>query len=176
MKRVTVVFAAMLLAAAMPPEDAFDRAVVALAAGSRAADAGQPRALRIAALDLRASAAAPIEGEDLALRWLRQAHATAPSPDRDRALGPGYRSLALGGGGAVRFEQTFLAGQRARIAIVATRRADFALRVTDDDRATVCSASPDHARCDWIPTYTTRFRIEVQNPGAQAGRYFVILQ
>jgi hypothetical protein len=175
--KAALLIAAVLLVGAAPEDDAFERAVSAIARGSHAAAGRQLPGLRVAARDLRASGAAPADGrEDLAARWLRDSHAKMLPAERDRALGPGYRVLGLASGKAAQFEQTFLAGQRARVAVVALRAADFAVTVEDDDHQTVCSGSPRQARCDWVPGYTARFRIGIRNPGAAVGQYYVIVQ
>ena len=167
----------LVRSAAAPDGDAFDHAVAALASGSEAASKGDIARLRVAVGDLRGSGATPVEGgEDVGGRWSRTASA-APTPSyRERALGPGYRSLSLRSGGVWRFEQTFLGGQRARVAIVPTRAGSFTMQVTGDDEEMVCAASPTHRLCDWVPGYTTRFTIELRNPGPTPGDYFIVME
>jgi hypothetical protein len=181
MKSLALLAAAVLLTAATPVADPFDRAVQALGRGDSAARSGDRRLLSRAAVALRASGAAPVAGdEDLAARWLHRglhrAGVSGPAVERDRALGPGYRNMGLPAGTSARFNQTFLAGQRARIAVVPTGRADYAMVVTDDNEAIVCRASPGHDRCDWVPTYTARFKIELRNPGRAQGKYYLVVQ
>jgi hypothetical protein len=133
--------------------DAFDRVVLALAAGD--------------AQTLADTAAQPIDTPDLAVSAKpRQAY-------RNRALGPAYRKVALAPGATARFEQTFFAGQRARVAVVPVDRAVFALAVTDDDGASQCDSS---ARCDWTPLWTTRYRVALDNRGPRPASFFVVMQ
>lgn len=171
-----VAVAFMLGAAADDNGDAFDRAVAALTMGSRAVELGDRPKLRIAAIALRGSGAQPIVGDDLATRWLRQAHVRPTAVERNRVLGPGYRTLEIEGGREARFEQTFLAGQLARVAVVALRGADFSMRVSSDENPKLCAVGPASGRCEWVPTYTTRFTIAIANPGRATGRYLVVMQ
>lgn len=166
-----------LMGVASPPDvDAFDRALAALTAGNRAAVRGDRAHLRAAALMLLSSGARPVAEADMATLWLERAHAQPPPATRDRALGPGYRSLRLNGGDAAAFKQTFLAGQRARVAVVPLRRSSFAMRVHEDASAPVCSGSQRRPQCDWVPAYTTRFTIEVSNSGNSPGQYILVMQ
>lgn len=176
MKPLVLLAIAVLLTAATSAADPFDRAVQALGRGDSAARSGNRKLLARAAAALRASGAAPIGGEDVAARWRHLAGVGASPVERDRALGPGYRDLGLPGGGSARFNQTFLAGQRARIAVVPMGRANYAMIVTGDDEAIVCHASPGHDQCDWVPTYTARFKIELRNPGRAQGKYYLVVQ
>ncbi len=169
--------AALLLIGAAPADDAFDRTADALARGLAAEARHDRGGLRAAAVALAAGGASPVGGgEDLSRRWLHAAHARSGPATRDRALGPGYRMLALDGGGSAAFEQVFLAGQSARVAVVPRGRADFTMSVKGDGRETVCDASPPEGRCGWVPAYTTRYRIEVRNPGRSAGLYYLMVQ
>lgn len=174
-RRAIVILALGLSTGVAAAEDGFDRAAAALAAGSRAAERGDRTGLRAAALTLRATGALPVMGDDMVTRWLHDAHAVPPPAERDRALGPGYRLLQLGGGDAAIFEQTFLAGRRARVEVVPMHGADFSMQVSDGATA-LCHAAPERARCDWVPSYTTRFTIRIANPGPQPAYYFVMMQ
>lgn len=165
----------LLLTAAVPLDDTFDRTVDALAVGSQAAEIGDRTRLHSAAVALRMSGAQPVAGDDVAALWLRRTRSHEPTPDRDRALGPGYRALALNGGDSATFEQTFLAGQRARIAVIPVRRSAFTLSVSDGSART-CEGSPRLPRCDWVPSYTSRFSIRIANPAAGRGQYFVVVK
>lgn len=171
----------LLLAATAPAGDAFDRAVTALNAGSDATIGRDVTRLRRAGADLRASGATPLAGEeDVSDRWgdrrRSRGGAVSPVPYRDRILGPGYRSITLERAGIWRVEQTFLAGQRARVAIATAAAKPFTMEIRNDDREAICRASPAHRQCDWVPAYTARYSIEVRNPGPLAGRYFIVMQ
>ncbi len=122
----------------------------------------------LAALGARPAAGTP----DLAKAW----GAGTPPPYRDRALGPAYRIIAVVPGGSARFDQVFLAGQRARVAVVAHGTPPARVAVTDDDGLAQCGPSDPVGRCDWVPLWTTRFRIELKNPGITAASYTVVVQ
>ena len=170
MKRVSVpiVAALALLLVAADSADDFARTVSALASGvAGRAPADRARAGRT----LLAIGARPLDGDDLGQRWARKQAA----PYRDRALGPGYRTVSVAPGSTMHFEQTFLAGQRAQVAVVALDRARFALAVKDDEGAVSCAAPPG-GRCSWVPLWTTRYGIDVSNPGRATGRYYMVVQ
>lgn len=151
--------------------DDFDRTVAALAAG--ASDHPKPgRNLREAAATLAAAGARPVETEDLRLAWSRGA---PTRPLRGRALGPGYRRMLLEPHSSLRLEQTFLAGQRAQIEIVAWDHASFQLEVKDDEGKAVCVTTRT-TKCTWLPAWTTRYRVDLTNPGTKAGTYFLVFQ
>ena len=148
--------------------DAFDRVTAALMAGHTAAGRGR------AARTLAASGARPLDdGPDLAVAWASQGD-KAPVY-RERALGPAYKRVTIQSGAAVRFAQTFLAGRQARVAVVPDRSGRFELAVTDEDGAAQCTAQRA-GRCDWVPLWTTRFQIELKNPGPAPASYYIIVE
>ena len=150
----------------------FERTVAALTSGT--ATGGQPGdRLRAAGTTLLLLGAKPIEGEDLGLRWSKGAK--LPPPYRRRALGPGYRSVSLARGDAAHFEQVFLAGQRAQVALVPFNQSEFRLEVSDDQGSKQC-AVPAAMRCSWIPLWTTRYRIDVVNTGKKPGSSYLVMQ
>ena len=160
-----VLVPAILLSAAASPPDTFDRATGALNDGIVAESHADRSALRAAARLLADSGAEPVGGQDdVAVRWRRETRDRTVPVSRDRALGPGYRLLVLDAGAVAAFEQTFLAGQLARVAVVPAPASIVELSVTEDGSASpVCASRPARARCDWVPSYTQRFRIEVAN-------------
>jgi len=165
--------AAGIAAAAAAPADDFDRVAAALEAGTSAETAGQPSRLHGAALALAATGAVPVDGqEDLARRWQG---ASGPPTYRERALGPAYRAITIRAGATATFQQTFLAGQRARVAVVGLKRSTFVLSVTDDGNIGVC-ARTSRATCEWIPLWTTRFKLNVVNSGPADGAYFLLIE
>jgi hypothetical protein len=163
--------------------DAFDRVVVGISAGIAAERRGNIGAMREAAEILRREGAAPTSASpDVAARWLDKSGVgdartrVVHAPYRDRALGAGYRMIALAAGATVQFDQTFLAGQRARVAVVPLTKADFSLSIRDDDGQSVCAATPLKSRCDWVPVWTTRYAIRIANPGKTKSDYYVVVQ
>lgn len=149
--------------------DDFTRVVDAVTSGdSRSAAVRRHAGEALAALGARPASGTP----DLAKLW----GAGAPPAYRDRALGPAYRIIAVVPGGSARFDQVFLAGQRARVAVVAHGAAPARVAVTDDDGLQQCGPRDPVGHCDWVPLWTTRFRIELQNPGIRAASYTVVVQ
>ena len=171
-----ILFSALLIGNAAP--DSFDRAVGALSSGSRAVTRGDRVTLVASAKALVESGATPQAGEkDIARSWLERAHAKVPHATyRDRPLGPGYRTIGLPRGASAHFDQVFLAGQRARVAVVPLRPARFTMKIVDDAQQNVCDASSPRALCDWVPSFTTRFGIEVRNAGSAPASFVVVVQ
>jgi len=175
---VALTVIAALIVAAAAPDNAFDRVVAALHSGQTAETVGNRGGLRDAASMLAAAGAVPADGqEDLSRRWdaaAGQSAAVLPVY-RDRVLGPAYRALNIPVGGAATFHQTFFAGQRARVAVVGLNHSDFMLSITDDGDAGVCERT-SRAACNWIPLWTTRFKLRVINSGRVPGIYFMLVQ
>ena len=113
------------------------------------------------------------DGVDLSRRWPAM-KIKAEAPYRDRTLGPAYKVLSLAAGKSAQFDQIFTAGQRARIKVVPRRGTRFQLSVTDDDGKRQCAA--DRTPCDWTPLWTSRYRIELSNPGHMPALYYVVMQ
>ena len=158
--------------------DRFSQVVAAVAAGTRAERAGAGADLQRAARTLAATGAKPIAGdEDLVERWAAGGGTSPPAaPYRNRALGPAYRKFVLAQGDTARFEQIFLAGQGARVAVVAAKGTAFQLSVSDDDGHAVCDAARTSGRCDWVPLFTMRFKFALYNPGPAAAPYYIVMQ
>lgn len=114
------------------------------------------------------------DGDALSRHWPKVKNGTGEAY-RDRTLGPAYKVLSLAPGKSARFEQIFMAGQRARITVVPRQGYRFRLSVIDDDGKHQCEAA-DRASCDWTPIWTSRFRIELSNPGTAPALYYVVMQ
>ena len=95
---------------------------------------------------------------------------------RERVLGPAYRAVTLAPGGALHLEQTFLAGQRAQIVAAAIGPGAIELTVDEGEGRRSCPTQNRRARCDWIPTATTRISIDLYNRAAAADRFVIILR
>jgi hypothetical protein len=159
------------------PPDAFTSAISALRTGFLLESKGPSRALRRAAVRLSASGAQGLNpSDDLVLRWLGPAAQTPTKAFRNRALGPAYRRITLNGGLTAHFEQVFLAGQRARVAIVPVNNAAFGLIVADDTGQAICAPKPVKGPCDWVPLYTSRFSIDLKNHSASTASYVLVMQ
>jgi hypothetical protein len=177
MRQILLAVLASFALVAAASWDPFDAAADALAKGLRAETRADRPALRAAARALVESGAQPVAGGvDSAAQWGQQSGARTRPASRDRALGPGYRQLTLASGAATAFEATFLAGQRARVAVVPAPSSTVALRVGEAGQPAICEAAPARPVCDWVPGYTARFQIEVRNPGSRAARLFIVVQ
>lgn len=162
--RAAAVLAALCLG--NTEEDPVDRVVSALQQGLQS-HAAQHRAAAV----LAATGAQPLEGtRNLQAAWARRGAAVF----RNRALGPAYRLIELGGGEEVHFEQTFLAGQRAHVAISEPGSGQFSLVIIDEGGQPQCATTGRD--CSWMPLWTARFRITVRNQSGQRGRSFLVLQ
>jgi hypothetical protein len=110
-------------------------------------------------------------GEDYAATW---AGGTTPrsAPLRERALGPGYRRVTIEPNGSARFDQTFLAGRLARVAVAPVRNVAFRLEVSGDGGQSYCSGGRS---CEWVPAYTQRFQVRIDNRAHQPAEFFVVM-
>jgi hypothetical protein len=173
MMRKSILAMTILIAATLPamaPDDDLKRVADALAAG-RAAHKPAQRAAAARILD--GLGAHPAEGgEDYATVWRGGGPRNAAV--RERLLGPAYRRIVIESQGSARFEQAFLAGRLARVAVAPVRSAPFRLQVSGDQGQSYC---PDGARaCEWVPVYTQRFQVKIDNRGLQPTEFFVVMQ
>lgn len=147
---------------------------------AQAADDGD--ALIDTVQELAALGARPAEGqEDPAALWTAQADAkgaVAPIPYRGRALGPAYRRGSLAAGGRVILRQLFLAGQRARISVAPSGAAKLSIRVQGGDGATLCAkpVGAGQVDCVWLPLFTDRYAIVIENDGPAAAGFYLTMR
>lgn len=136
--------------------------------------AGLARAMRV----IEVTGAKPLEenAEDPVPAWLERT-ADARPPYRGRPLGPGYRSGRITGGGRDSFAQLFLSGTASTIALSAPTGDRLALKVFDKDARPVCERQATQpGACRWVPLFTQRYTIEVQNLGKADARYFLVIE
>lgn len=182
---------ALLLAVSLPataadplpaplPDDAVLRT---LAEGDAALASGDHAALLDSAQTLQALGATPAEGQDdLASQWAQEASAhgvtRAALAFRGRALGPAYRRGSLAAGSRFSMRQLFLAGQRAQISVASAGRGALSVRVTDAEGGTLCDkpVGAPQADCAWLPVFTDRYDIVIQNGGATTTAFYLILR
>jgi hypothetical protein len=161
-----------IIATASPagaPDDDLSRVADALASGRTAHSAGQRSA---AARVLMRLGAHPADGGvDYAATWTGGKPREA-SVLRERALGPGYRRIVIEPKGSARFDQTFLAGRIARVAVAAVRKAAFRLEVSGDQGQSYCSGTRS---CEWVPAYTQRFQVRIDNRATSPTEFFVVM-
>ena len=155
--------------AAIPPADAFSDVIGAF----QSVQQGGSRN-KAARMIENAGAFPASDGDTLSRHWPK-AHVGKSDTYRDRTLGPAYKVLSLAPGKTAQFEQIFMAGQRARITVVPRQGTRFQLSVIDDDGKRQCNVA-DRAACDWTPIWTSRYRIELSNPGHIPALYYVVMQ
>ncbi len=150
-----------------------------LVAAESARNSGQraPLIERLDALDVRLAQGA---ADDPLSAW-RSAHQAASGssaePWRGRTLGPAYRRAQIGAGESLRIEQVFYAGERAEIAAQASSGGQVALEVANPRAQAVCEQrlSP-RGTCNFLPIYTERFSIELENTGSQSASVYIVFR
>jgi hypothetical protein len=159
------------------PTDPFERAVVALQQGSAARTHHNARGIENAIETLNMIGAHNDGVPGFAENWRAKGRSkrAAPPAYRERVLGPGYRLVVLPSGGSAQFDQIFLAGQRARIAVVPLERGGFGLAVRDED-GPVCVVPVNSSACDWIPVATSRVRIELKNRATAKASFYIVVR
>lgn len=152
------------------------RVAADLAAAEQAAAQGDTNALAATVARLRNRGAHPLDpaAEASLARWSADAGAD-PAPLRGRALGPGFRRGTLAPGESRVLEQLFLSGKSAEIALEGGTRARLRLTLRDAKTRLVCSHDPAAARsCQFTPTFTQRYAIEIANGGQSDATYFLV--
>jgi hypothetical protein len=159
-----------------PVHSKAEQVALALADAERAQANGESGRLAKALRRLEALGAKPLDdaASDPVPRW-RLASGHLP-PMRGRALGPGYRSGRLAPGASEHIEQVFLSGERASIALSAPMATGLKLEVQDRREARVCGRAGTPSHCRWVPTFTERYRIKVENLGSRPARYFLVIE
>lgn len=117
--------------------------------------------------------ARPLLAEDAALllRWSTARNRPLHNW-RGRTLGPGFRHGTLAPGQELILEQIFSGGIAAAAAVSGTPEGALRLRIVAPDSSAVCD---DTRQCVWRPRFTERYRLSLSNRGAQASRYFLVL-
>ncbi|GGY99963.1 hypothetical protein [Novosphingobium colocasiae] len=149
---------------------AFSRAALASARGDDAQLSVELR--QIAAIGARPL----VVDADPVRNWRTLARMDSVAPMRGSPLGPGYRAGQVDPGSQERFEQLFLSGRKASIALSSPGNAPLALTVLDANRKPVCEARDARLACHWMPLFTQRYTIEVRNKGAQTADYFLVVE
>lgn len=191
MKRMGPLAVALLLAgcaSAPPPSPAPPLAlpaptgdplndVAALLAVADSTDDPQLRAPlieRLDALDVRLADGA---ADDPLALWRAEHPANEANPWRGRALGPAYRRARVAPGEKLRIEQVFLAGERARIAAEASGGGEVALAINNPRAEAVCQQQlAPRGMCNWLPIYTERFSIELENTGSAPASVYIVFR
>lgn len=173
-------------AADMLPADPVLRTLIEGDAALAGGDAAQ---LMDTAQVLKALGATPAEGQDdLASLWTQEAQTRGATRStlafRGRALGPAYRRGSLVAGGSFTMRQLFLAGQRAQISVAAAGGsvgaggAGLSIKVQGADGATLCAKAVGgpQADCAWLPVFTERYDIVIENGGSVPAGFYLIVR
>lgn len=157
-----------------------EQVALALAQAQDAQGQGHREGLARAVAVIDRSGARPLPGwtgPDPVPGWRAQAgtSAAAMPPMRGSPLGPGYRSGQVPGGRSDSFEQLFLSGRKASVALSAPGGAPLSLRVLDAGHNPVCASGDAGRACRWVPLFTQRYLIEVRNGGSRAADYFLVV-
>ncbi|MPS67579.1 MAG: hypothetical protein E2586_03685 [Novosphingobium sp.] len=164
---------------AAPAEGRGERVATALAAAQDAQGRADQNALSDALRIIDRSGARPLEdwnGPDPVPAWRALLPDRAAVPLRGSPLGPGYRSGQVRPGKSESFQQVFLSGRKASIALSSPGGAPLSLRVVDADRKQVCVSETARQACRWVPIFTQRYVIEVRNSGESQASYFLVVE
>lgn len=160
-----------------PSGDELTDSALLLAASEQAPDASA-RAPLLARLDAAGVQLAEGASDDPLGGWREESAALGKKPVfRGRALGPAYRRARLAPGEKLELEQVFLAGERAEIAAAANGSDKLHLAVRDKSDKQVCSTEfAPSAKCRWLPIYTERYEIELENRGSNAASVYLVVK
>lgn len=165
------------------PRSSVMRTADAIAQGEAALQSNQTDSLMRAAQILTAVGARPADesAENLADTWAQIASRQDPllvvPIYRGRLLGPAYKSGTISGNGSIVIEQLFLAGKKATVALVPAASSNLTIHVKNGSGEPVC-VKPEikgKASCQWLPIFTDRFEIRVQNGSQTNAKYHLIL-
>jgi hypothetical protein len=180
------VIAALALASAAAAQDDVtglipdlgERVALALASAQSAQGRSDRDGLAQALGVIDRSGARPLDGwrgNDPVPAW-RALVPADQAPLRGSPLGPGYRAGKAMPGRSESFEQVFLSGKKASIALSTPGDSPLTLQVLDADRRPVCSTVDPRRACRWIPLFTQRYVIEVRNSGSRVADYFLVVE
>jgi hypothetical protein len=129
---------------------------------------------RLDALDVRLAEGAP---EDPLAGWRQDHQAHGAAPWRGRALGPAYRRARVGAGESLRIDQIFYAGERAQIAAQVSNGGQVALAINNPRAEAVCEQQlAPRGNCNWLPIYTERFSILLENTGSAPASVYIVFR
>ena len=154
----------------------------ALKAGMKAEADGDAKAMLNAANRLTRLGAKPAaEQNDLAKLWQSKAislgaHQPIKPVFRGRTLGPSYRQVSLSAEQSFMTEQSFNAGQKASISLIAPSSSKLTLAVTDSNGDEHCKRTLEQntMSCSWFPTWTDRLHILISNQSKQSSQFVLL--
>jgi hypothetical protein len=155
-----------------------ERVALALEMGSERTDQNIRRSAIITLDGLGAHPVAETE-PNVAKQWAADFGngRTAHPLYRGRILGPVYQRQNLAANSTLVTDQLFIAGQAANIAVAPIAYAKLSLVVRDATGAKICEKAhlQPSSGCSWIPVFSQRYQIEVNNPGRAASSYFLVI-
>ncbi|WP_430429726.1 hypothetical protein [Parasphingorhabdus sp.] len=165
------------------PRSSVMRTANAIAQGEAALRSDQADSLMRAAQILAAVGARPADSnaDNLADTWAQIASRQNPqlvAPIyRGRLLGPAYKSGTITGNGSIVIEQLFLAGKKATVALVPAAASKLTIHVKNGNGEPICVKPKvkEKASCQWLPVFTDRFEIRVQNQSQTSVKYHLVL-
>lgn len=164
------------LAMPRPTGDLLGDAAALLATAELASDAAE-RAPIIERLNAMNVVLAEGEAEDPLATWRSEYQAKGGTPYRGRTLGPAYRRAQVAPGARLKIDQVFYAGERAEIAAQASNGGNVALAIHNPRNEAVCAKSlAPSANCNWLPIFTERFSIELENRGTQPASVYIVFR
>ncbi len=176
--------AGALAASDSQPLEPSERAAKALYEGDQAFSANKPdrRKLVVALSKLNAIGGHPADATEanVAEVWRTRMNRAdlarlAVPAYRGRILGPAYRSGFVAPGVPISTTQLFLAGQVASLSVAPSKDAKLGLTVINAKGAEICTSKilAPASSCRWIPTFSERVQIRIENVGAAPAKYFL---
>ncbi len=146
----------------------------ALLVAAEQADSDEARMPLVERLDAMQVAVFEDSDDDPLAEWRSALPKGSTQVYRGRTLGPAYRRAQLPPGESMRIEQIFYAGERAEL-VAQTNGGEVALKVANPRAEAVCDKQlAPRADCRWLPIFTERFSIELENRSSdQASVYLV---
>lgn len=168
---------------AADPRSNVMRAADALILGEASLKSGKADDLIRATQILTVIGARPADAkaDDLVKQWseiaLLQNPELAAPVYRGRILGPAYKSGTVLGSSSLVVEQLFLAGKKATVALVPSQQSKLTIHVSNSEGAPVCvkPGVKKKASCQWLPIFTDRFEIRIQNNSQSNVKYHLVL-
>lgn len=162
---------------AQPGGELLSTRVAALLAAADDAANGSAKARRALPSLLDALArfgAHPAAGDDAVAEWRETAGLRGDSRGvwRGRVLGPAYHRGALAPAAAFRTEQLFLAGEQASVSVATSPKSPVRMTVSSSG-ASPCARLGN--ACAWLPIFTQRYTITVENQSKAPVRYYVVI-
>jgi len=107
-------------------------------------------------------------------RLLADAELQKLPPYRGRTLGPAYANGQLEPGQNITIGQVFMGGRTANVALSVSSNEPLNMTVTGAKNIAVCDHRPiGKQQCKWVPLFTERYSIKIDNVGKKAVKYYL---